>query len=192
MVRSATPPPLFEETEASNNFTTALDDYIFHILEPDEIEPTPAIDLSNENSAGSAVLKAAENCAAKMLRLVMRMAYSDLTGYWFSCMRRLLSPLFSMSKHYLTYYLRSGSRIGFATVSSFMLLLLVQAPSKDQAIRARQLLHMWRQALRRQSDGSSLMNLALVRLDGIHWTGLCRNYYLPKHVKEALDETMYQ
>ncbi|KAE8421624.1 fungal-specific transcription factor domain-containing protein [Aspergillus pseudocaelatus] len=169
MVRSATPPPLFEETEASNNFTTALDEYIFHIMEPDEIEPTPAIDLSNENGAGSAVLKAAENCAAKMLRLVMRMAYSDLAGYWFS-----------------------WSRIGFATVSSFMLLLLVQAPSKDQAIRARQLVHMWRQALRRQSGGSSLMNLALVRLDGIHWTGLCRNYYLPKHVKEALDETVYQ
>ncbi|KAB8260415.1 fungal-specific transcription factor domain-containing protein [Aspergillus pseudonomiae] len=169
MVRSATPPPLFEATEASTNFTTALDDYIFHIMESDEIEPTPAIDLSNENGAGSAVLKAAENCAAKMLRLVMRMAYSDLAGYWFS-----------------------WSRIGFATVSSFMLLLLVQAPSKEHAIRARRLVHMWRQALRRQSEGSSLMNLALVRLDGIHWTGLCRNYYLPKHVKEALDETVYQ
>ncbi|OGM50055.1 fungal specific transcription factor domain protein [Aspergillus bombycis] len=169
MVRSATPPPLFEETEASTNFTAALDDYIFHIMESDEIEPTPAIDLSNENGAGSAVLKAAENCAAKMLRLVMRMAYSDLAGYWFS-----------------------WSRIGFATVSSFILLLLVQAPSKDHAIRARRLVHMWRQALRRQSEGSSLMNLALVRLDGIYWTGLCRNYYLPKHVKEALDETVYQ
>ncbi|KAE8335671.1 hypothetical protein BDV24DRAFT_155804 [Aspergillus arachidicola] len=191
MVRSATPPPLFEETEASTNFTTALDDYIFHIMEPDEIEPTPAIDLSNENGAGGGVLKAAENCAAKMLRLVMRMAYSDLAGYLFSCMS-FLTPNCSMSRHYLTSYLCPGSRIGFATVSSFMLLLLVQAPSKDHAITARRLVHMWRQALRRQSEGSSLMKLALVRLDGIYWTGLCRNYYLPKHVKEALDETVYQ
>jgi hypothetical protein len=54
--------------------------------ESDEIEPTPAIDISNENGAESAVLKAAENCAVKMIRLVMRMAYSDLTGYWYSCM----------------------------------------------------------------------------------------------------------
>jgi hypothetical protein len=89
---------------------------------------------------------------------------------------------------YLTYHY-PGSRIGFAIVSSYMLLLLVQAPSKDHATRAKRLVHMWRQVLRRQSD---VMNLTLVRLDGVHWTGLCQNYYLPKRVKEALDETMYQ
>lgn len=91
MVRSATPPPLFEETENSLNFTTNLDDYIFHISETDEIEPTPAIDMSNENSMGSAVLKAAENCAAKMLRVVMRMSYYDQVGFWYSCMHSPLS-----------------------------------------------------------------------------------------------------
>lgn len=74
MVRSATPPPLFEEMEASTNFTTALDNYIFYTMESDEIEPTPTTDLSNEIGA---VLKAAEIGAAKMLRLLMRMAYSD-------------------------------------------------------------------------------------------------------------------
>lgn len=32
------------------------------------------------------------------------------------------------------------------------------------------------------------MNLGLVRLDGSLWPGLARNYYLPKHVKEVLEE----
>lgn len=72
------------------------------------------------------------------------------------------------------------------------MLLLVQAPSKEHAIRARRLVHTWRQVLRNQSERSNLISLALVRLDGAHWNGLSRNYYLPKHVKEALDENMYK
>ncbi|XHF99555.1 hypothetical protein AWENTII_003054 [Aspergillus wentii] len=167
MVRSATPPPLFEETEDPKPFMNIVDDYISQIIEAEEVEPVPAIDMSDENGTGNAVLKAAENCAATMLRLVMRMACSDLAGFWYS-----------------------WSRVGFATVSSFMMLLIVQAPSKDHAIRARRMLHMWKQALRSQSQGTELMNLALVRLDGIDWTGLSRNFYLPKHVEEALNDTL--
>lgn len=67
------------------------------------------------------------------------------------------------------------------------MLLIVQAPSKEHALRARKLVSMWRRALRGQSQGCDLMNLALVRLDGPHWTGLTRTFFLPKHVKEALD-----
>ncbi|KAJ5101684.1 hypothetical protein NUU61_003906 [Penicillium alfredii] len=169
MVRSATPPRLFEETEDATSFAAMVDDYISQIIEADEVEPVPAIDMSSANGEGNAVLKAAENCAATMLRLVVRMACSDLAGFWYS-----------------------WCRIGFATVSSFMMLLVVQAPSKDHAIRARRLVYMWRQALRNQSKGCELMNLALVRLDGPHWTGWSRNFFLPKHVKEALDCTVDQ
>ncbi|KAE8384442.1 hypothetical protein BDV23DRAFT_177069 [Aspergillus alliaceus] len=141
---------LLEEMEASTNFTTAPDDYIFYTIESDEIEPTPTIDLSNEISA---VLKAAEISAAKMLRLLVRMVYRCWDG--------------------------------FPTVSSLYVAPPCASTSKDHALRARRLVHMWRQALRRQSEGFSLMNPALVRLDGVHWAGLGRNYYLPRHVKEA-------
>ena len=68
-----------------------------------------------------------------------------------------------------------------------MMLLLVQAPTKEHAIRARRLLYMWRQVLRSQVQGSNLMNLGLVRLDGPHWAGLNRNFYLPPHVEDALE-----
>ncbi|KAJ5221597.1 uncharacterized protein N7469_010484 [Penicillium citrinum] len=169
MVRSAAPPRLFEETEDPTTFTNVVDDYITQIIEASEVEPVPAIDMSEEHGAGNAVLKAAENCAATVLRSVMRMSCSDLAGFWYS-----------------------WSRIGFATVSSFMMLLIVQAPSKEHALRARRLVYMWRQALRGQSQGCELLNLALVRLDGPHWAGLARNFFLPKHVKEALDCTIDQ
>ncbi|KAJ5679293.1 hypothetical protein N7462_007537 [Penicillium macrosclerotiorum] len=169
MVRSAAPPRLFEEFEDAMSLTNMVDDYIAQIIEASEVEPIPAIDMSDENGIGNAVLKAAENCAARMLRSVMRMTCSDLGGFWYS-----------------------WSRIGFATASSFMLLLFVQAPSKEHALRARRLVHMWRQALRGQSRGCELMNLALIRLDGLHWAGLPRRFFLPQHVKDALETKLDQ
>ncbi|CAG8202536.1 unnamed protein product [Penicillium salamii] len=155
MVRSAAPPRLFEEPQDS--LETMVDDYIAEILSADEIDPVPAID----NNTGNAVLKAAENCAATMLRSVLRMP-CDVSAFWFS-----------------------WCRIGFATVSSFMMLLVVQAPSKEHAVRARGLVDMWRQALVRNS--CPMMDLALVRLNGPHWMGLTRNFFLPGHVREALE-----
>ncbi|KAF9887206.1 hypothetical protein FE257_010460 [Aspergillus nanangensis] len=163
IVRSATPPPLIEEPDSLAIFTTQLNNYITQLNDHDEVEPTLAIDLSDENSVASAMLKEAENCAARMLRVVMRMTSSGEAGFW-----------------------HSWSRIGFATVSNFILLLLVQAPTRDHALRAKHLLDMWRQCLRTKAQGCEFLRLALIRVDGPHWTGLARNYYLPKHVKEAL------
>jgi hypothetical protein len=133
-----------------------VDDYIAEIISAEEIDPIPAID----NDTGNAVLKAAENCAATMLRSVLRMP-CNLSSFWFS-----------------------WCRIGFATVSSFMMLLVVQAPSKDHAVRARGLVDMWRQALVRSQ--CPMTDLALVRLNGPHWMGLTRNFFLPEHVREAI------
>lgn len=60
-----------------------IDDYISEIVEAEEIEPVPAIEMTREMGIGT--VKAAENCAAIMLRLVMRMVCSDLAGFWYSC-----------------------------------------------------------------------------------------------------------
>ncbi|KAJ5279507.1 hypothetical protein N7478_004879 [Penicillium angulare] len=169
MVKSAAPPRLFDEAEDPTSFTNMVDDYITQIIEAREVEPVPALDMSDEHGPGNAVLKAAENCAATMLRSVVRMSCSDLAGFWYS-----------------------WCRIGFATVSSFIMLLVVQAPSKEHALRALRLLYVWRRALRGQSQGCDLMNLALVRLDGPHWTGLTSTFFLPKHVKEALEVNIDQ
>lgn len=97
LVRSATPPPLFEEgTEPLPTLEmhdpesfNLIDDYISEIVEAEEIEPVPAIEMTRETGIGT--VKAAENCAAIMLRLVMRMVCSDLAGFWYSC---ALFPLY--------------------------------------------------------------------------------------------------
>ncbi|RJE25737.1 hypothetical protein PHISCL_01925 [Aspergillus sclerotialis] len=173
MVLSATPPPLFEESEGLANFLnhvnamTFANDSAFRTIE-DEVEPVLAIDVSDQNGTGNATLKAAENCALKILRMVMQMTNRDLAEFWFP-----------------------WARIGFATVSNYIMLLLVQAPTKDHAVRANRLLCLWRQALRSQSGGCALMLPALTRLDELYSTGLSRNYYLPKHVKELLDEQLH-
>lgn len=92
MVRSAAPPPLLEETEDPAIFANFLNDYIFNTMEAgEEVEPVPAIDMSDENGIGSTVIKAAENSAAMMLRLVTRMTCGDLSSFWYSC--RSTSPL---------------------------------------------------------------------------------------------------
>ncbi|PYI35442.1 fungal-specific transcription factor domain protein [Aspergillus indologenus CBS 114.80] len=164
MVRSAAPPPLYEETHAIPELADQFDDLINQLFEVDEFEPSLAIDLSDGNGSGSAVLQAAESCAAKMLRMVMRTGYGDRAGFWYS-----------------------WSRIGFATVSNFLILLLVQAPTQDHALRAKRLVDLWRDALRNQKQSSSMVCLGLVRLEATLWAGLSRNYYLPRHVKEILE-----
>ncbi|PGH10712.1 hypothetical protein AJ79_05303 [Helicocarpus griseus UAMH5409] len=166
MVLSSAPPPLLEECEDFASFVNLVNECAFEIPGVDDGEPILAVDILDEHGAGNTVLKAAENCAAKALGIVMRMTNYNLSEFWF-------------------YW----SRIGFAAISNFMMLLLVQAPTKDHAVRAKRLVYLWRQTLRTQSQGCELMNLALVRLDGLLSTGLGRNFHLPKHVKEALDES---
>lgn len=114
LVRSATPPPLFEEdTESLPSMEmhdpesfNLVDDYISQIVEAEEIEPVPAIEMTRETGIGT--VKAAENCAAIMLRLVMRMVCSDLAGFWYSCTP---FPLYLLSDGTYTDTVRESNRL---------------------------------------------------------------------------------
>ena len=88
MVRSAAPPPLLEENFETTEFTNQFNDLLAQLFDAEEIEPSMAIDMSDENGMGNAVLRAADNCAAKVIRLVMRMTTSDLSSFWYRCMSR--------------------------------------------------------------------------------------------------------
>jgi hypothetical protein len=68
-----------------------------------------------------------------------------------------------------------------------MVLLLVQAPTKEHAIRAKKLVYMWQQALQSQSNGWDMMDLGLVRLNGPLSMGLSNAFYLPQHVREVVE-----
>ena len=83
---------------------------------------------------------------------------------------------------------RLGSRIGFATVSNFTMLLLVQAPNAERAVKGKHLVDSWLRVLRCQSQSFPLTKLGLTRLDAMHWVGLGQTFVLPQHVQDILNQ----
>lgn len=70
-------------------------------------------------------------------------------------------------------YSRPGTRICFATVTSFIALLLVQAPTGRHASRSKELLERWSSCLRTQHKShEGLMTLGLLRLHSLREDGL--------------------
>ncbi|KAL4784146.1 fungal-specific transcription factor domain-containing protein [Aspergillus varians] len=167
MVPSKPAPRLIDESDQLPflpDFT--VDDYIAQIIDVEDVlgEDIPEVTVANEDKSIPIVLSAAENCAASMLRLISRMEAKARGTFWYS-----------------------WCRIGFATVSNFVLLLLVQAPTKEHAVRAKRLVYMWQQALRSQGRGWDVMDLGLIRLNGPLGLGLTKTYYLPLHIREVLE-----
>lgn len=109
------------------------------------------------------------------------------------CGSRPLFPFFSLSSplpvRHIPLTPLQGSRIGFATVSNFLMLLLVQAPNSAHASRAKHLVESWLQVLRCQSQCFPLVKLGLARLDALQWAGLDATFVLPPHVQEVIGTT---
>ncbi|OAA53146.1 fungal specific transcription factor [Cordyceps fumosorosea ARSEF 2679] len=72
------------------------------------------------------------------------------------------------SRHFDEFWY-SWSRIGFAVVSNFLTVLLVQAPTAENTPRAKWMLESWRQTLRHQSRAFPILRLAMARLNAFYW-----------------------
>lgn len=90
-----------------------------------------------------------------------------------------------LSFHKVDEFWHSWSRIGFAVISNFLVSILVQAPSLQEALKARQTLTKWRRTVGRLEKASNLFSFARVQLD-IHGSDIVTSFYLPDHVREAL------
>lgn len=64
------------------------------------------------------------------------------------------------------------SRSNFTIASSFILLLFVTSPTLADAKECLTLLYAWRSLLRVKSRSCDLLNLALLRLDGVFVAGM--------------------
>ncbi|RDW58574.1 fungal specific transcription factor domain-containing protein [Aspergillus mulundensis] len=166
MVPNKPPPRLIDESEEIPLFPDfTVDDYLAQIIGDESITgEIPATTVAADDRSMPMVLNAAENSAANILRLISRIDIAEMGSFWYS-----------------------WCRIGFATVSNFMLLLLVQAPSAEHAIRAKRLVYGWQQALRSRSQGWNMVDLGLVRLNGPLGMGVGNVFYLPSHVQDVLD-----
>ena len=82
----------------------------------------------------------------------------------------------SPAPHYITQItdntILADSRANFTLISSFFLHLFVSAEIVDDARECLELLEGWRAALRLKSRSCDLLNLALLRLDGVFVRGL--------------------
>ncbi|CBF83901.1 Zn(II)2Cys6 transcription factor [Aspergillus nidulans FGSC A4] len=184
MVPNKPPPRLIDENEQIPLFSElTVDDYIAQIIGDENVaEDIPATTATDDDKSIPMILNAAETCAANMLRLISRIESTEMGSFWYSCSSALPQSLMLGA---LT--ISAGCRIGFATVSNFMLLLLIQAPSKEHAIRSKRLVYGWQQALRSQSRNWNMMDLGLVRLHGPLGLGLGNAFWLPDHVREVIE-----
>ncbi|KAK5113164.1 hypothetical protein LTR85_010982 [Meristemomyces frigidus] len=83
----------------------------------------------------------------------------------------------------------SYARTNFTIASSFMLLLFVTSPTLTDAKDCLALLNAWRSLLRIKSRSCDLLNLALLRLDGVFVAGMERLIQLSPSAAQAWSES---
>jgi hypothetical protein len=100
----------------------------------------------------------------------------ELEAFWASCKYQNIpyhTTLYPAPQaQQLTNFLSLDSRANFTLISSFFLHLFVSAEAVDDARECLELLEGWRAALRLKSRSCDLLNLALLRLDGVFVRGL--------------------
>jgi hypothetical protein len=187
MVQPSTPPhviDLEEPLEIDNSLN--FDDFSWDAPGLVNTTPFPATNSVTDSQVEIVedLAKAAIECAAGVINLARRLSFSDLGGFWPSCEylnQHFLFP--SLQRNVLT---STGSRIGFAVASNFVVLLVVQAPNVQHAAKAKQLLDMWSQTLKERYHVCPMVRLGVLRLNSFNLAGLSETFYLPSHVEQVL------
>jgi len=116
--------------------------------------------------AAEAIISAAEKCARLVIDFAATLMSWDFAGFSYSWLR-----------------------IGWATSSSFLALLLVQSPSLSHAQTCKGMMDNWRQVLRHQSKSFEDMRLGILRLDAMYWSDMRKIFRVNRHVARVLGRT---
>lgn len=76
----------------------------------------------------------------------------------------------------------------FPSISTFIVLLLIQSPTAESANESKYLLDMWSQTLRLQTAVFTQMRMGLLRLDTMIYFGLERLFHCPPYISKVLRE----
>ncbi|KAG9252292.1 fungal-specific transcription factor domain-containing protein [Emericellopsis atlantica] len=175
LARSPPPPPVTNEEDESDSqsdpffahglsSTWLLDDLTFESLEFDQL---PDAGFAEFGEAAEVALNAAERCAAILVNFVASLVPQDFDVHWYP-----------------------WTRICFATITSFITLLFVQAPTSAHAARSRELLKRWSLHLRSQhKTNEGLMTLGLLRLHSLQVEELDGLFSLSPSALELLSES---
>ncbi|EFX00605.1 fungal specific transcription factor domain containing protein [Grosmannia clavigera kw1407] len=90
----------------------------------------------------------------------------------YTCAKVGMEIVASMKGKHFAVFWPCYVRYQLCYISSFILLSLAQSPTRDNAVRNRDLLNRWRDTLRMQARAWPLARLATIRLDAIYWKGL--------------------
>lgn len=172
---------IFDLEEMAATSPLPVDDPSLDFGDLSGLDAIPDISIPDVSDTSEITLYAAEKCATILVNFTRRLTPSDFTGFWYSCE---LLPSQVLSYKGFEVLIFPGSRIGFATVSNFLMLLLVQAPNMAHAMRGKYLVESWLQVLRCQSPSFPLVKLGLARLDALQWGGLADTFMLPPHVQD--------
>ena len=116
----------------------------------------------------------------------------ELEAFWASCKSNLGPSQLGSSGHpKATEILTSlpDARTNFTIASSFMVLLFVTSPNLSDANECLGLLNAWRSLLRIKSRSCDLLNLALLRLDGVFVAGIDRLLELSSAAQHVWSES---
>ncbi|KAH7303875.1 fungal-specific transcription factor domain-containing protein [Stachybotrys elegans] len=164
LARSPPPPPVSHEEPCLNTSAEYLmpgqstspwflDDLTLDNLRFDQLPP---LDFAEFGEAAEVTLSAAERCAGIIVNFVGTLRAQDFDVLWYPWIR-----------------------VCFATVTSFITLLLVQSPTSRHAMRSKELLDKWYSVLRCQHKShEALMTLGLVRLHSLEAEELDRVFTL--------------
>lgn len=191
-VRSLPPPQIIDVDQPPQHHQPLQDtgfffeDFSWDFSDLPEMELHLDEDVTDTSATVKELHQAAQTWAGNLVNFTWHMSSSDFGEFWYSCESR--PSLSSLCSLWLTacVIVAIGSRISFAVVSNFLMVLLVQAPSSENALKAKQMLENWRRVLRDQSKAFPLLLLAMTRLNGFYWAGLSETFCLPLHVQEVL------
>ncbi|KAH8660289.1 fungal-specific transcription factor domain-containing protein [Xylariales sp. PMI_506] len=129
-----------------------------------ELDQLPVADSPMLAKASEATLNAAEKCASIIVAFVATLGAQDFDIMWYS-----------------------WSSVCFATITNFIVLLFVQAPTVAHAARSKELLDRWSMHMQYQHKShESLMRLGLVRLYSLQVEDLDRVFMLSSSALEVL------
>lgn len=134
------------------------------------------------HAAAEAALCAAENCVNAATNFIAKLTSKDFSGFWHSCKSycRLFARHLSDTDQF------AGTRTGFVTISSFTMLLMIQAPDEKHAKFAINAANSWRSTLKYQSNGYWPIKMAALRLDTMYWLGIENAFVINTDMLKAL------
>ncbi|KAF0329465.1 hypothetical protein GQ607_003414, partial [Colletotrichum asianum] len=165
-VRSAPAPQIIDVDAEPQTFPDTgflFQDLSWNFSDFPELELQLEDGASDSSATINELYQAAQTWAEALVKFTVCLTSSDFGQFWYS-----------------------WSKFSLVVTSNFPMLLLVQAPSSESGVRARELLERWRQVVKDHAKVSPLFLLAATEPGQVFEAGIAETFCLPSHVQLIL------